>query len=341
MDKILPRVNGILPRVNGILPRVNGILPRDPNKIWTRILWIAGTILVIAILYNRINLDKYHEGFVQTERFVTKSNNDIYDEFYVELYDKIHLPELQINFIIEKVINMTEPSKEKSVFLDIGSGTGSLTNELKKKGYTIYGIDKSQSMVDYCSEKYPELPIKCGDIMTPMMYDRNTFSHVLCTNMSIYHFQDKKAFFRNCYFIMKPNSYMILHLVNWDKFDPIVQSGKPEGIGSAQQYADMRITNTSIDFVDFKYKATYDLSKSTNKAKISNKGQSEEICFVETMTDNLTNNVRQNNLILNVEKIDDILKIAIANGYTVKGQVNMKECIWDEYQYIFVLERML
>jgi len=308
---------------------LNKFLPKDPDKMWTRILWITGFILIAAIFYGRINLDKYSEGFEQNARFITKSNLAIYDDFYVELYDKIQQPEIQTNFIIEKVINMTMPTKENSVFLDIGSGTGVLTNDLRKTGYTIYGIDKSQSMVDHCTETYPELPIKCGDILDPMMYERNTFSHVLCTNMTIYHIKDKKDFFRKCYFIMKPNSYIILHLVDRNKFDPIIQAGKPTGINSPQQYADMRITNTAIDFVDFKYKATYDFSKT------------DETRLVETMTDNLTHNVRQNELILFMEDYNEILHIAMANGFIVHGQVNMQECNGDKYQYIFVLERTL
>lgn len=308
---------------------IPGLLPKDPNKVWSRIVLIMGILLLAVIGYNQINLDKYHEGFEQNAKFVTKSGQEIYDEFYVDFYDKINQPEIQTPFIIEKVINMTMPSQEKSIFLDIGCGTGTLMNEIHKTGYTIYGIDKSKSMVEYCSEKYPDIPVKHGDILTPMMYDRNTFSHILCTNMTIYHFKDKKAFFRNCFYIMKPNSYIILHLVDRDKFDPIIQAGKPVGINTPQQYSDTRITNTVIDFIDFKYKAVYNLLKS------------DETVLVETMTDSLTNNVRQNELTLYMEDYNKILNIAQANGFIVHGQVNMKECIGDEHQYIFVLERTL
>jgi 2-polyprenyl-3-methyl-5-hydroxy-6-metoxy-1,4-benzoquinol methylase len=308
------------------------IFGRDPNKVWSRALFIIAGITIAILGYNQFTkLDPLlSEGFVQTAPFVTKMNLDIYDDFYVELYDKINKPEVQTQFIIKKVIDMTMPSKEKSVFLDIGSGTGVLTNAIKQKGYTIYGIDIAHSMVEYCAEKYPKIPIKCGDVLAPMMYDRNTFSHVLCTNMTIYHFQDKKDFFRKCYFMMKPNSYMILHLVDRSKFDPIIQGGKPEGIASPQQYSDRRITDTAIDFLDFKYKASYDLSKTNG-----------ETILVETMTDNVSHHVRQNELTLYMEDYNMILKCAQANGFIVHGQVNMLECIGDEHQYIFVLERTL
>ena len=304
------------------------ILSKNPNKLWFNLLTILGITLIITILYSKINIKSYHEGFEQSERFIMKQNNAIYDDFYVELYDKIYQPEQSHNFIIEKVIDMTMPSK-KSIFLDIGSGTGSLINKLQSKDYLVYGIDKSQCMVDYCLNKYPEIPIKCGDVSDSMSYDRNSFSHILCTDMTLYQFSDKRMFFRNCYYWLMPNGYIILHLVDKLKFDPILSSAKPVGMNSLQQYSDTRITNTVIDFVDFKYKASYDFT------------QPNETVLTETMTDNLTRNVRQNELTLYIDDIDKILHLAQDNGFIIHGQVNMLDCIGDTNQFIFILERQL
>lgn len=320
--------------INEMIPR---LISKNPDKLWFRIFIIVGIFFLIVIAYNRININKYHEGFEQNERFIGKHENEIYDDFYVELYDKIHQPELQTQFIIEKVINMTMPSKEKSVFLDVGSGTGHLTNELHtNSGYQVYGIDKSQSMVNYSKEKYPELKIIQGDIMIPMTYDRNLFSHILCLNMTIYHLKDKVAFFRNCYFWLKPNGYIILHLADRSKFDPIVQAGKPTGIYSAQKYAANRITDTEIDFIDFKYKSSYDFGKNVNLSK-----NNSQVIMRETMIDSISSNIRQNEMTLYMEDYNHILHLAQQNGFIVHGQVNMLDCIGDEHQYIFVLERTL
>ena len=50
-----------------------------------------------------------------------------------------------------------------------------------------------------------------------------------------------------------------------------------------QKYASSRISDTMIDFVDFKYRGKYDFSQlNDNKVK-----------FIETFTDDLTKNVRQ------------------------------------------------
>jgi hypothetical protein len=40
-----------------------------------------------------------------------------------------------------------------------------------------------------------------------------------------------------------------------------------------------------------------------------------------------------------MENVNDILRIASAVGFLVKGQVNMLHAMGDDYQYIIVLER--
>jgi ubiquinone/menaquinone biosynthesis C-methylase UbiE len=307
---------------------VNTIVPKDSNNIWFGILCVLGIMLVVVIINKHINTDKYNEGFSQESNYVVKTEKEVYDDFYVELYDRINIPEKHSRFIIERVITMTAPTK-KSVFLDIGCGTGQLLNDLQTAGYDAYGIDYSESMVRHALKKYPDCSIKHADITVPLTYDRNTFSHLLCTGMTIYQIQDKRTFFRHCYFWLKPNGYLILHLVDKNRFDPIIEAGKPSFMPSPQQYADSRITDTVIDFLDFKYKASYQFT------------ETDVVYFKETMTDTETNHVRQNELTLYMEDYNDILYQASRNGFIVHGQVNLAECIGDQYQYIFILERTL
>ena len=82
-----------------------------------------------------------------------------------------------------------------------------------------------------------------------------------------------------------PGGYFILHLVNRDKFDPILNTADPLHIVSAQKYAKKRITNSLVKFKDFQYKANFELDKENNLAE-----------FKEDMIDDKTKNVRQNNM---------------------------------------------
>ena len=65
-----------------------------------------------------------------------------------------------------------------------------------------------------------------------------------------------------------PGVYIVLHLVNRDKFDPILNAADPLVLVSAQKHAmkkiGKRITNSVVKFKDFQYKANFDLDKGNN-----------------------------------------------------------------------------
>ena len=300
------------------------IIGKNGNQSLLRLLIILSIILILIWIFKRFDLSGSHEGFSQDERFVAKYNTEVYDEFYAEIYDKIHIPQNQFD-AVKQAIKMTEPTS-RSVFLDVGSGTGGLVSFLQNQGYNAYGIDKSEAMIKYSMKKYPDIKVKNGDILTPMAYDRNTFSHVLCTDFSIYQFKDKANLFRNIYYWLNPNGYLVLHLVDRKKYDPIVSAGKPMLLDSPQKYATERITDTEIDFIDFKYKSSVDFTK-------------KDITVVtETFTDGNSYNVRQNEQTLFMEDMQDIIYTLQYCGFINHGQIALP---FDENQYIFVLERPL
>jgi len=301
---------------------------QDPRKYWLQTLIYVGILLAILIWYRNQNLAPYYEGFSQDARFVYKEDAAIYDDFYVEIYDKLMKPDSLAPFIVDTVIEQTMPNPNTANFLDIGSGTGHLVNRLQDQGYRVYGIDKSEAMVRKAEELYPDAAIQCGNVQEPMLYEKGTFSHILCTGLTFYQFQDKVGFFRNCYYWLQPGGYLILHLVDRNKFDTIVPGGKPPLLDSPQQYAKSRITDTAINFIDFQYAASYRFSDKDKTAT-----------FKEIFTDDLTKNVRQNELVLYMDDTATILQIAARCGFLVKGSANMKSATGDEHQVLYTLER--
>lgn len=301
---------------------------KNPNKIWLRMLVILLIIIGCIMLYKNFyssHLGK--EGFEQKDKFILKRDESIYDNFYAEIYDKLHKPENQVDYLLNFIDSNTQSSPE-SVFLDVGSGTGDLVNKLKTRGYYAYGIDKSKAMVDKCEEKFPENECKCSNASDPLVFEKGTFSHVLCVNKTIYEIENKSQFFNNCYFWLKPGGYLILHLVEPSKFDATIPAGKSY-ISNPQNYSKSRVTDTYIDFIDFNYRTKYDF-------------KNDNIVIVkETFTDTVTNNIRQNELTLYMEPIDDIVKIAKTNGFIVQGKATMKSLNGDENQFLYILERTL
>jgi SAM-dependent methyltransferase len=296
---------------------------------WFQYLMILAILMILVLLFKRRDLSSYYEGFSQDVNYVYKTGDDIYDDFYVEIYDKLMETDNHCSYQIEKLIENTNPSKKNSVFLDIGSRTGVLASKICEKGYTTYALDKSQSMVEYSEKKCADLNVKCGDVRDPLLYDQHSFSHILNTGLGIYQFENKDMFFRNSYFWLRPGGYLIIHLADRDKFDTIIPGGKPPLIDNPQQYSIKRITDTIIDFIDFTYKGSYDFTNiNTNK-----------VIFKETFTDGLTGNVRQNEKTLYMENINEIVQLALDAGYILHNKTNLKECLGDEHQFMYIFKR--
>ena len=294
---------------------------------WFTTLLFLAIIMIIILWFKRQDLSPYYEGFTQNESYIFKHGTDTFDEFYAEIYNKLMEPEKMCRFQIEKIIEMTKPSTDNSVFLDIGSGTGEIAGQLTEKGYNVYAIDNSQAMTDYLEKKYPKVHAKCGFVQNSMAYEKESFSHVISNGLTIYLFKNKNKFFRNCFFWLKSGGYLILHLVDPKHFDTIVPGGKPKLLENPQQYSDKRITDTVIDFIDFKYRGKYDF------------GNNEKVIFKETFTDELTKNVRQQETEYYMNSMEDILKIASYNGFIPHAQINLSKCCGDKHQYIIILER--
>lgn len=63
------------------------------------------------------------------------------------------------NFVFkygEDLINWLQPKEDERI-LDVGCGTGELTNELSKSGATIVGIDASEQMIRKAKEQFPNI----------------------------------------------------------------------------------------------------------------------------------------------------------------------------------------
>jgi SAM-dependent methyltransferase len=236
---------------------------------------------------------------------------------------------------------MTEPSTKYSSFLDIGSGTGYAVDQLTQAGYKAYGIDKSEEMVKYSENKYKESDYICGDVLDPIIFENSTFTHILCTNFTFYLLDNKMAFFNNCYFWLKPNGYLVLHLVNRHKFSIYKPVAKKPLYKLPPKMFPPRVTSSVVDFADFKYTSSYQFPKNN-----SDKILTEEVIFKEKFIDKETKHVRENEQMLYMDSISTILKMANRAGFTLKGKLDMVNVVKkgpyaDRFQFIYIFERSM
>jgi ubiquinone/menaquinone biosynthesis C-methylase UbiE len=296
------------------------MFPEFKNKGLLQIL-INLFILAVCILAFKYFSDKVimKEGFVQQEKFVLKKDGKSYDDFYAQIYDKIHSPDPKKE--LEEIMKITG-ADNNSAFLDVGSGTGCTLSALVESGAKCIGIDKSEAMVTIAKEKCGSSVIK-GDVTEPIHFSRNQFTHILCLNQTIYEIDDKHAFFTNCRYWLRNGGALILHLVDKNRFNTVV--GKTMLVDNPQKYVKERITKSETDFGDFTYFAKYDIKQ---------KGAST---FTETFTDAVTKNVRQNERTLFMDSEEAVLKVAQQCGFAQHGKINMAPINDDEFQNIYVL----
>jgi SAM-dependent methyltransferase len=295
------------------------------------LLLLALAIIIIYFYKSWFKKGLGQEGFQQQEKFILKENGETYDDFYGEIYDTLMLPEERIRYEMDTILKTLQPDTKHTRILDIGSGTGVLVNYLKEKGYTAYGVDKSKAMVEISKERFP-IDVKCANVEEAMAYDRSLFTHIFCMNFTIYEIEDKLQLFKNCYYWLQHNSYLVLHLAEKDSFNAIIPGGKPEVLDSIEQLGEKRVTTTIIDFTDFVYKSEY----------IPNNNDVKHIIHKETFTDKSTQNVRQNERVLKFDSFDEIINMAVRAGFIAKGYFTMeKGPSRDVHQRIYILERTL
>jgi SAM-dependent methyltransferase len=290
---------------------------------WT----IIFAFLLLAVISYRF-LYPRPENFDQREPFVMKRNEDALDDFYIELYDPLHDVNSRTNEELIHILRTTDPSTQHSVFLDVGSGTGNIVNELTDAGYKAYGVEKCQNMVDYSQKQYPDIEVLKGDVLEPMMFEKNTFTHVLCTYFTIYQIQNKLQFFRNCYHWMQPGGYLVIHVVDKDKFERIIPN--KDAIAKRESRSGQSVLNIKAIFNDYEYKGSFEIPK-----------QSNHVIMKETLTDNETRHIRQNETDLYMEDTKQVLEIAKYAGFINHAKTSMKDMNGDEYQYLYYFERPL
>jgi len=283
-------------------------------------------LMICAIILGVIYLNKPHriEAFQQSEKFIIATNADIYDEFYSCIYNTLMVPEPRVNYELDIILNTIQPNINTTKILDVGAGTGSMVSELSKRGYMATGVDRSTYMIEQS-----DWPLIRGDVLDPMMFDRASFNIILCLDFTIYEMSDKRGFFKNAFYWLENHGYLVVHLADKDRFNAIIPGAKPAVLDSVEHLGPERIKKTEIDFKDFTYSSNYVY------------GTGCQVCHKETFVDKASQNIRQNELTLYMDEIDEIVDMCRLVGFTVKGGFSLVNGpLRDAAQQIIIFERI-
>lgn len=286
-------------------------------------LCVLSAILMIIFIYKRaVSGEKTAEGFTQSTPFVLKRDQNIYDEFYSKLYDELFHDDEKTRYVIRGIIDITNPSPEHSVFLEVGSGTGQNIRALHEQNYSAFGVEKSPAMMKiadntcgcvkgYSDDADQEI-IKHGDALDPLLYEHSTFTHILLLDETINEFKDKTAIIRILRTWLKRNGFLVIHVVSREKYTSVAGAPAPEK-----------------ELHGVRYSSVYKTAAAQN-----------EIVFQEKIIDKKSDYTRQNEKTLYVEPIANLVQSIKHEGFIVHGIVDMKPITKDNYQYLYIFEKI-
>ena len=278
--------------------------------------------LLIAIVFFKSILPM-KEGMVTSEKVLYKDGHAVYDDFYADIYDYLVYSGIKNDYEVGTIINNSNPN-ETSVIADIGCGTGHHVANLTAKNFKVIGVDISPSMIKKAKEEYPNGDFKVGNALDDNLFKMNSLTHILCLYFSVYYFKDKKHFFDNCMDWLMPGGYLFVHLVDRERFDPILPPGNPLYIVSPQKYAKERITKTKVTFTEFVYSSNFNLDKDNDLATFDEKFKFND------------GKIRKQQQKLYMEDTSDVINIAQDCGFIIQGKIDLVKCAY-EHQYVYIL----
>jgi SAM-dependent methyltransferase len=281
-------------------------------SIWGKLLIFVILLMIVVSIFS-----VKKEGFKNNKSFSFNESNNIYDTFYSNIYDLMVYSQIKNNYEIGEIINKTNLD-ERSIILDIGCGTGHHVGLLEDRGYNTIGIDESSAMISKAKNNYPESDFRIANVLNTNIFNYQTFTHILCLYFTIYYIENKEEFFRNCIGWLKPGSYLVVHLVDRDMFDPILPPANPLMLLTPQRYAKKRITKSKIKFDDFYYTANFELNNRDNIARFKEKFEFND------------GKIKKQEHIMYMPTEKEIISIAQSVGFILQGNIDL---IHTGYEY--------
>jgi SAM-dependent methyltransferase len=253
----------------------------------------------------------------------------IYDKFYSKVYDKLFASDIKNEFEFFNINNYTVKDdkhfdKKQIKFLDLGCGTGKHLNIMKRSGHNCVGMDKSMKMLEMARRNDPTIPLIKGDFHNKSTFKNREFTHITCLFYTLYYSDYPDKIFKNVNYWLKPNGYFCVHLVDREKFDPVLESAsKLIPLFNPQKHSHKRVTQTKLKFDKFNYLADWTFKK--------NNVQFEENFMFNDNTKHV-----QNRHHFNMKDIKYYRKLAMKNGFKLIRIIDLLPANHDNnYVYIF------
>jgi ubiquinone/menaquinone biosynthesis C-methylase UbiE len=194
---------------------------------------------------------------------IVLGNEHLFDDFYAKIYDKIVDGEVRQEAETSLTLNWVKqyrPETKTVLALDVGCGTGTQVELLRKAGLgKVVGIDKSDAMIARGRTLHPKADLRVGDAEIIGAFAAGEFNLITMYYFTFYYLRDRTVALKNMFSWLQPGGLLVIHVVNREKFDPILESASPFVAFSVQKYSKERVTRSRVAFDKFDYEANFEL----------------------------------------------------------------------------------
>lgn len=275
------------------------------------------------------------EGFANPDsasadgaNIVVIGNDNLFDSFYAKVYDQIvdgaQRQDMEVNLTLAWAKSY-RPDVSHIQVLDVGCGTGGQAALFKKAGVgKVVGVDKSEAMVARGRQLHKEVDLRVGDAEIIGQFAAGEFNLLTLYYFTFYYLQDRTVALQNFFNWLQPGSCLVIHVVNREKFDPILESASPFVAFSVQKYVKERVTHSKVAFDRFDYEADFKLDGTRGEFQ-------EEFTFKDGKKRRQVHTLR-------MPTMDQITREVEAAGFKYRQYIDLTS-IGYEYQYLFCFVR--
>ena len=296
------------------------------------LIWIlALTVLLLLLVAQMDRTDKeYFGGREEGEESLSLEDpEEMYDDKYAQIYDKLFSTPERISFeknAIEEYALSAWPVSEIKL-LDACCGTSPHSAWLCEKEIDLVGLDTSEAMLKKARKRCARGRYYRGDVTRAEAFPPKTFSHAMMLYFSAYQFRNPKLVFDNLYAWIKPGGVLVVHLVDPNKFDPIIDAASPFAMFSLQKYSKERVIDSEVAFDQFTYRSKFIKETHADEATF------EEVLEYKDASANKGYKYREHRHRLYMPKVNDMLDVIQSSGFTRHEMVDMTPAGF-EYQYL-------
>ena len=287
-------------------------------------------ILVLLMYYISI-WSSGREGFEAGESETIEDIEKMYDTEYAKIYNPLwHSSKELMDFINVSMqdIMLADKNTNSVNVLDMCCGVAPNACFFKNLGVEYTGVDISGDMLAKARSSCPGSKFQKGDVTNASTFSPKSFSHAILLGFSIYEFPNAKVISDNAYLWIEPGGTFVVHMVEPDKYDPLLDLASPFAAFSLQKYSVERQTKSEIYFDSFKYSGELKKKKNEDDATFT-----EVFSYYDPASSPHHLKYREQIHRWTMPSIERMIEIIKTSGFRLKEKVHLVSS-GKEYQYL-------